>query len=77
MQATGPDLLTPMQVGWTRMNLAKKLLEKPSQVTLVLKRIPLSFLGSPRSPPYQVSGARSPHIHSQRTQVSATGPRWQ
>ncbi|XP_025054480.1 connector enhancer of kinase suppressor of ras 1 isoform X1 [Alligator sinensis] len=40
-------------VGWTRVNLAKKLLEKPSQVTLVLKRIPLSFLGSPRSPPYQ------------------------
>ncbi|XP_019403554.1 PREDICTED: connector enhancer of kinase suppressor of ras 1 isoform X2 [Crocodylus porosus] len=36
-------------VGWTRRNLAKKLLEKPSQVTLVLKRIPLSFLGSPPS----------------------------
>uniref|UniRef100_A0A7M4E8Q6 Connector enhancer of kinase suppressor of Ras 1 n=1 Tax=Crocodylus porosus TaxID=8502 RepID=A0A7M4E8Q6_CROPO len=61
-------------VGWTRRNLAKKLLEKPSQVTLVLKRIPLSFLGSP---PSQVSGARSPHIHSRRAQASATGSRQQ
>uniref|UniRef100_A0A8D0L7R2 Connector enhancer of kinase suppressor of Ras 1 n=1 Tax=Sphenodon punctatus TaxID=8508 RepID=A0A8D0L7R2_SPHPU len=45
-------------VGWTRMNLVKKLLEVPSQVTLVLKKIPLIFSGSPsapRSPQQQVS----------------------
>ncbi|KAM9369796.1 LOW QUALITY PROTEIN: connector enhancer of kinase suppressor of ras 1 [Phaethornis superciliosus] len=37
-------------VGWTRGNLAKKLLEKRSGVTLVLKKIPLELPGSPPSP---------------------------
>ncbi|XP_060640457.2 connector enhancer of kinase suppressor of ras 1 [Anolis sagrei] len=37
-------------VGWTRMNLVKKLLETSDQVTLVLKKIPLVFAESP-SPP--------------------------
>uniref|UniRef100_A0A8B9TC57 Connector enhancer of kinase suppressor of Ras 1 n=1 Tax=Anas platyrhynchos TaxID=8839 RepID=A0A8B9TC57_ANAPL len=43
------------QVGWTRSNLAKKLLEKASGVTLVLKKVPLSPPGSPLSPRQQVS----------------------
>ncbi|XP_015267127.1 PREDICTED: connector enhancer of kinase suppressor of ras 1 isoform X2 [Gekko japonicus] len=43
-------------VGWTRMNLVKKLLETPSRVTLVLKKIPLSlsipsYPGSPQQQP--------------------------
>ncbi|KAJ6663402.1 hypothetical protein lerEdw1_009481 [Lerista edwardsae] len=37
-------------VGWTRMNLVKKLLETPNHVTLVLKKIPLGLSGSPSSP---------------------------
>ncbi|XP_053124735.1 connector enhancer of kinase suppressor of ras 1 isoform X2 [Hemicordylus capensis] len=37
-------------IGWTRMNLVKKLLETPSRVILVLKKIPFSFSGSPSSP---------------------------
>ncbi|XP_066838474.1 connector enhancer of kinase suppressor of ras 1 [Anser cygnoides] len=40
-------------VGWTRTNLAKKLLEKASGVTLVLKKVPLSPPGSPLSPRQQ------------------------
>ncbi|XP_035759911.1 connector enhancer of kinase suppressor of ras 1 [Egretta garzetta] len=44
-------------VGWTRANLAKKLLEKASGVTLVLKRIPLDLPSSPPSPKQQLSGA--------------------
>ncbi|XP_007428138.1 connector enhancer of kinase suppressor of ras 1 isoform X2 [Python bivittatus] len=43
-------------VGWTRMNLVKKLLESSSQVTLVLKKIPLvssESPSSPGSPPHQ------------------------
>ncbi|XP_063168179.1 connector enhancer of kinase suppressor of ras 1 [Candoia aspera] len=43
-------------VGWTQMNLVKKLLESSSQVTLVLKKIPLvssETPSSPGSPPYQ------------------------
>ncbi|XP_042296737.1 connector enhancer of kinase suppressor of ras 1 isoform X2 [Sceloporus undulatus] len=43
-------------VGWTRMNLVKKLLEVPDRVTLVLKKIPLVFVessSSPGSPPHQ------------------------
>nr|XP_047929016.1 connector enhancer of kinase suppressor of ras 1 [Anser cygnoides] len=47
------------QVGWTRTNLAKKLLEKASGVTLVLKKVPLSPPGSPLSPRQQVPGAFS------------------
>ncbi|XP_077193799.1 connector enhancer of kinase suppressor of ras 1 isoform X3 [Paroedura picta] len=43
-------------VGWTRINLVKKLLETPSRVTLVLKKIPLSpsspsCPGSPQQQP--------------------------
>ncbi|XP_060114390.1 connector enhancer of kinase suppressor of ras 1 [Heteronotia binoei] len=43
-------------VGWTRMNLVKKLLETPSRVTLVLKKTPLSlsipsYPGSPQKQP--------------------------
>ncbi|OXB74783.1 UNVERIFIED_CONTAM: hypothetical protein H355_003670 [Colinus virginianus] len=34
-------------VGWTRINLEKKLLEKASGVSLVLKKVPLSLPGSP------------------------------
>nr|XP_034974873.1 connector enhancer of kinase suppressor of ras 1 isoform X2 [Zootoca vivipara] len=41
---------TAPEVGWTRMNLVKKLLETSSQVTLVLKKIPLVFPGTPSSP---------------------------
>lgn len=50
-----------VQVGWTRVNLAKKLLEKASGVTLVLKKIPLDLPGSPPSPRQQVS---NPSAHS-------------
>ncbi|KAM6190511.1 connector enhancer of kinase suppressor of ras 1 [Sarcoramphus papa] len=46
-------------VGWTRVNLAKKLLEKTSGVTLVLKKIPLDLPGSPPSPRQQLPGAFS------------------
>ncbi|XP_037235969.1 connector enhancer of kinase suppressor of ras 1 [Falco rusticolus] len=44
-------------VGWTRINLEKKLLEKTSGVTLVLKKIPLDLPGSPPSPRQQLLGA--------------------
>ncbi|XP_074750470.1 connector enhancer of kinase suppressor of ras 1 [Strix uralensis] len=44
-------------VGWTRSNLVKKLLEKASRVTLVLKKIPLDLAGSPPSPRQQLPGA--------------------
>uniref|UniRef100_A0A8D0B6Y8 Connector enhancer of kinase suppressor of Ras 1 n=1 Tax=Salvator merianae TaxID=96440 RepID=A0A8D0B6Y8_SALMN len=43
-------------VGWTRMNLVKKLLETSTHVTLVLKKIPLTFSSSsilPDSPTLQ------------------------
>ncbi|KAM6043599.1 LOW QUALITY PROTEIN: connector enhancer of kinase suppressor of ras 1 [Theristicus caerulescens] len=46
-------------VGWTRVSLAKKLREKASGVTLVLKKIPLDLLGSPPSPRQQLPGAFS------------------
>ncbi|XP_068773674.1 connector enhancer of kinase suppressor of ras 1 isoform X2 [Struthio camelus] len=36
-------------VGWTPVNLAKKLLEKPSGATLVLKKVPPSLPGSPQA----------------------------
>ncbi|XP_076213236.1 connector enhancer of kinase suppressor of ras 1 isoform X2 [Aptenodytes patagonicus] len=42
------------QVGWTRVNLAKKLLEKVSGMTLVLKKIPLDLPGLPPSPRQQL-----------------------
>ncbi|XP_042649884.1 connector enhancer of kinase suppressor of ras 1 isoform X2 [Tyto alba] len=50
---------TTSEVGWTRTNLAKKLLEKASGVTLVLKKIPLDLPGSPSSPRQQLPGAFS------------------
>ncbi|NWV12375.1 CNKR1 kinase, partial [Ptilonorhynchus violaceus] len=49
-------------VGWTPVNLARKLLEKGNRVTLVLKKIPLDLPSSPPSPRQQVSdspGTRS------------------
>ncbi|NXR02091.1 CNKR1 kinase, partial [Sagittarius serpentarius] len=49
-------------VGWTRVNLAKKLLEKASRVTLVLKKIPLDLPSSPHSPRQQVSHPSAPSI---------------
>lgn len=53
-----------MQVGWTHVNLVKKLLEKKSGVTLVLKKIPLDIPSSPPSPRQQVS----------EPSASSTGP---
>uniref|UniRef100_G1MPV5 Connector enhancer of kinase suppressor of Ras 1 n=1 Tax=Meleagris gallopavo TaxID=9103 RepID=G1MPV5_MELGA len=44
-------------VGWTHINLVKKLLEKASGVSLVLKKVPLSLPGSPLSTRQQVPGA--------------------
>ncbi|XP_023796701.1 LOW QUALITY PROTEIN: connector enhancer of kinase suppressor of ras 1, partial [Cyanistes caeruleus] len=44
-------------VGWTPVNLARKLLEKGNRVTLVLKKIPLDLPGSPPSPRQQPPGA--------------------
>ncbi|OWK54141.1 Connector enhancer of kinase suppressor of ras 1 [Lonchura striata] len=42
-------------VGWTPVNLARKLLEKGNEVTLVLKKIPLNLPGTPPSPRQQGS----------------------
>ncbi|XP_062450347.1 connector enhancer of kinase suppressor of ras 1 [Rhea pennata] len=47
-------------VGWTRANLEKKLLEKPSGATLVLKKIPLSLPGSPQAARQPVSDPSAP-----------------
>ncbi|NXN95778.1 CNKR1 kinase, partial [Rhinopomastus cyanomelas] len=47
-------------VGWTHVNVVKKLLEKTSGVTLVLKRIPLNPSSSPPSPRQQVSEPSAP-----------------
>ncbi|XP_077644599.1 LOW QUALITY PROTEIN: connector enhancer of kinase suppressor of ras 1 [Lonchura striata] len=44
-------------VGWTPVNLARKLLEKGNEVTLVLKKIPLNLPGTPPSPRQQPPGA--------------------
>ncbi|XP_059724534.1 connector enhancer of kinase suppressor of ras 1 isoform X1 [Haemorhous mexicanus] len=44
-------------VGWTPVNLARKLLEKGNRVTLVLKKIPLELPGSPPSRRQQPPGA--------------------
>lgn len=49
-----------VQVGWTRVSLAKKLLENVSKVTLVLKKIPLDLPDSPSSPRQQVSDPSTP-----------------
>ncbi|XP_058712654.1 connector enhancer of kinase suppressor of ras 1 isoform X3 [Poecile atricapillus] len=48
---------TTSEVGWTPVNLARKLLEKGNRVTLVLKKIPLDLPGSPPSPRQQPPGA--------------------
>ncbi|NWW89323.1 CNKR1 kinase, partial [Rhynochetos jubatus] len=55
-------------VGWTRVNLVKKLLEKASGVTLVLKKIPLDPPGLPPSPSQQVSNPSAPS--------TAPAPHW-
>ncbi|NWR05924.1 CNIPF protein, partial [Paradoxornis webbianus] len=47
-------------VGWTPVNLARKLLEKGNRVTLVLKKIPLDVPSSPPSPRQQVSDPSAP-----------------
>ncbi|KAG6931313.1 connector enhancer of kinase suppressor of Ras 1, partial [Chelydra serpentina] len=65
-------------VGWTRVNLVKKILEKPNQVTLVLKKIPLTSVGSPcspRSPCIQAPGsfldsAESPGLEDTDSPIS-------
>lgn len=44
-------------VGWTHINLVKKLSESASRVSLVLKKVPLSLPGSPLPPSQQVPGA--------------------
>ncbi|NWU10184.1 CNKR1 kinase, partial [Cephalopterus ornatus] len=49
-----------VQVGWTRVNLEKKLLERANEVTLVLKKIPLDLPGSPPSPRQWVSDPSAP-----------------
>ncbi|KAM9213901.1 connector enhancer of kinase suppressor of ras 1 [Leptosomus discolor] len=46
-------------VGWTHVNLVKKLLEKASGVTLVLKKIPLDLSGSHPLPRQQPLGVFS------------------
>ncbi|NWH93714.1 CNKR1 kinase, partial [Aegithalos caudatus] len=52
-------LTQDLQVGWTPVNLARKLLEKGNRVTLVLKKIPLDLPSSPPSPRQQVSDPRT------------------
>ncbi|NXG95250.1 CNKR1 kinase, partial [Loxia leucoptera] len=53
-------LTQDLQVGWTPVNLARKLLEKGNRVTLVLKKIPLELPGLPPSPRQQVSDPSAP-----------------
>lgn len=59
-QGSGPQLTRDLQVGWTPVSLARKLLEKGNRVTLVLKKIPLDLPGSPPSPRQQVSDPSAP-----------------
>lgn len=59
-RGSGPQLTQDLQVGWTPVNLARKLLEKGNRVTLVLKKIPLELPGSPPSPRQQVSDPSAP-----------------
>lgn len=59
-RGSGPQLTQDVQVGWTPVNLARKLLEKGNMVTLVLKKIPLDLPGSPPSPRQQVSDPSAP-----------------
>ncbi|NXO08353.1 CNKR1 kinase, partial [Oriolus oriolus] len=53
-------LTQDVQVGWTPLSLARKLLEKGNRVTLVLKKIPLDLPGPPPSPKQQVSDPSAP-----------------
>lgn len=57
---SGPQLTQDLQVGWTPVNLARKLLEKGNRVTLVLKKIPLDVPSSPSSPGQHVSDPSAP-----------------
>lgn len=59
-RGSGPQLTQGLQVGWTPVNLVRKLLEKGNRVTLVLKKIPLDLPGSPPSPREQVSDPSAP-----------------
>ncbi|NXI01696.1 CNIPF protein, partial [Pachycephala philippinensis] len=65
-------------VGWTPVNLARKLLEKGNRVTLVLKKIPLDLPGSPPSPRQQVSDPSAPTSgsagSSRAGEAGGTGP---
>ncbi|NXB12892.1 CNKR1 kinase, partial [Cnemophilus loriae] len=54
-------LTQDLQVGWTPVSLARKLLEKGNRVTLVLKKIPLDLPSSPPSPRQQLPGNPSGH----------------
>lgn len=58
---SGPQLTQDLQVGWTPVNLVRKLLEKGNRVTLVLKKIPLDLPSSPPSPRQQVSDPSAPN----------------
>ncbi|NXJ19346.1 CNKR1 kinase, partial [Dicrurus megarhynchus] len=60
-------LTQDVQVGWTPVNLARKLLEKGNTVTLVLKKIPLNLPGSPPSPRQQPEVDRGPPQRSGRS----------
>uniref|UniRef100_A0A8C5IFR0 Connector enhancer of kinase suppressor of Ras 1 n=1 Tax=Junco hyemalis TaxID=40217 RepID=A0A8C5IFR0_JUNHY len=59
-QGTSPQLTQHLQVGWTPVSLARKLLEKGNRVTLVLKKIPLDLPSSPPSPRQQASDPSAP-----------------
>lgn len=61
----------PWQVGWTHINLVKKLSESASRVSLVLKKVPLSLPGSPLPPGQQVSIPSAPSARLGDSQVSA------
>nr|XP_031362669.1 connector enhancer of kinase suppressor of ras 1 [Lonchura striata domestica] len=57
------EQVVDLQVGWTPVNLARKLLEKGNEVTLVLKKIPLNLPGTPPSPRQQpVPGRGEPWV---------------
>ncbi|NXB17871.1 CNKR1 kinase, partial [Rhagologus leucostigma] len=60
-------LTQDVQVGWTPVSLARKLLEKGNTVTLVLKKIPLDLPGSPPSPRQQPEVDQGPPQRSGRS----------
>ncbi|NXA41455.1 CNKR1 kinase, partial [Eudromia elegans] len=61
-------------VGWTPVNLARKLWERPSGATLVLKKLPPSPPGSPRAagPPVSAPGAPSTTVSPRGTPAAVT-----